>query len=219
MWQEAWPGKALLGHPRMPTTGHQGEPSPHPQNFLKRVTYPHKRGHGLGHWHGLGLLGMGSEMTRLDSWRPIGRWGGTELLLLPICCISCTARSGILLGSAQACCHSGSFWVPAAPCPRVEEAEQVGWRASLRAPAAGASARRAGRGQGLWSTSRTQPSTPRWHQAAPEETHPTPGGHTWLGLLFARWGCLNEVSHPLSSTPPGKGPGMVQHAPAAERPS
>lgn len=47
-------------------------------------------------------------MTRLDldADRALGRM---EPLLLAICCISCTARSGILLGSAQACCHRGSF--------------------------------------------------------------------------------------------------------------
>lgn len=52
--------------------------------------------------------GMGSEMTRLDleADRPLG---SIDPLLLAICCNSCTARSGILLGSAQACCHSGSF--------------------------------------------------------------------------------------------------------------
>jgi hypothetical protein len=52
---------------------------------------------------------MGSEMTRLDleADRALGRM---EPLRLAICCISWTARSGILLGSAQACCHSGSFW-------------------------------------------------------------------------------------------------------------
>lgn len=59
---------------------------------------------------GKGLApGMGSEMTRLDleADRELGR---IEPLLLAICCISWTARSGILLGSAQACCHRGSFW-------------------------------------------------------------------------------------------------------------
>lgn len=59
---------------------------------------------------GKGLApGMGSEMTRLDleADRALGRM---EPLLLAICCISWAARSGILLGSAQACCHKGSFW-------------------------------------------------------------------------------------------------------------
>lgn len=45
----------------------------------------------------------------LDVDRGAGRM--VPLLLAAICCISCMARSGILLGSAQDCCHSGSFCV------------------------------------------------------------------------------------------------------------
>lgn len=53
---------------------------------------------------GRGLApGMGSEMTRLDL------EADRVPLLLAICCMSCAARSAILPGSAQACCHSGSF--------------------------------------------------------------------------------------------------------------
>lgn len=53
---------------------------------------------------------MGFEMIRLDLEvdRVLGRM---ESLLLVICCMSCTARFGILLGSVYVCCYSGSFWV------------------------------------------------------------------------------------------------------------
>lgn len=61
---------------------------------------------------GSGLApGIGSEMIRfdLDVDRALGMI--VPLLLVAICCISWRARSGILLGSEQDCCQSGSFWV------------------------------------------------------------------------------------------------------------
>lgn len=108
MWQEGLgPARPPFRAPQDANHQHQGEPSPHPQNFLKRGLTPTNGASSGGTGKGL-APGMGSEMTRLDleADSPLGR---TEPLLLPICCISCTARSGILLGSAQACCHSGSF--------------------------------------------------------------------------------------------------------------
>lgn len=63
-------------------------------------------------------------MTRLDleADRAPGRMAP---LLLAICCISCTARSGTLLGSAQACCHSGSFCASSSlPWEEAEPASQ-----------------------------------------------------------------------------------------------
>lgn len=73
---------------------------------------------------GRGLApGIGSEMTRLDleADRELGRM---EPLLLATCCMSWTARSGILLGSAQAACHNGNFWASSSlPC-REEKQER-----------------------------------------------------------------------------------------------
>lgn len=63
--------------------------------------------------------GMGSEMMRLDLDVDRGLGIMVPLLLAAICCISCMARSGILLGSEQDCCHSGSFCVSISfPCKR-----------------------------------------------------------------------------------------------------
>lgn len=69
---------------------------------------------------GRGLApGMGSEMMRLDLDVDRGLGIMVPLLLAAICCISCMARSGILLGSEQDCCHSGSFCVSISfPCKR-----------------------------------------------------------------------------------------------------
>lgn len=54
--------------------------------------------------------GMGSEMTRL----PLEECRGLERRVLDpevICWASSMALSGSLLGSEQACCHTGIFWV------------------------------------------------------------------------------------------------------------
>lgn len=53
---------------------------------------------------------MGSEMTRL----PLEECSGLERRVLEpdvICWVSSMALSGSLLGSEQACCHTGIFWV------------------------------------------------------------------------------------------------------------
>lgn len=61
--------------------------------------------------------GMGSEMMRLDLDVDRGLGMMVPLLLAAICCISWMARSGILLGSEQDCCHRGSFCVSISfPC-------------------------------------------------------------------------------------------------------
>lgn len=61
--------------------------------------------------------GMGSEMMRLDLDVDRGLGMMVPLLLAAICCISCMARSGILLGSEHDCCHRGSFCVSISfPC-------------------------------------------------------------------------------------------------------
>lgn len=61
---------------------------------------------------GRGLApGIGSEMMRFDLDVDRGVAIIEPLLLRAICCISWRARSGILLGSEQDCCHNGSFCV------------------------------------------------------------------------------------------------------------
>lgn len=50
--------------------------------------------------------GMGSEITMPGWWAPGGMTAAAPL----ICWARNMARSGSLLGSAQACCHTGIFW-------------------------------------------------------------------------------------------------------------
>lgn len=94
-------------------------PSCHPMPCTPLELTPTNGANSGGTGRGL-APGMGSEMTRLDLEvdRVLGRM---EPLLLATCCISCTARSGILLGSAHACCHSGSFCASRSlPCREAE---------------------------------------------------------------------------------------------------
>lgn len=53
--------------------------------------------------------GIGSEMTRLDL--EVCRGLVPPRAAEPICWARSMALSGSLLGSEQACCHTGIFWV------------------------------------------------------------------------------------------------------------
>ena len=55
--------------------------------------------------------GIGSEMTRLVLELCRGLVPTREPATEPICWAKSMALSGSLLGSEQACCHTGIFWV------------------------------------------------------------------------------------------------------------
>lgn len=66
--------------------------------------------------------GMGSEMTRFDLEVCSGLV--PPRAAEPICCARSMALSGSLLGSEQACCHTGIFWVKRS-LPWVEDEEET----------------------------------------------------------------------------------------------
>lgn len=124
---------------------------------------------------GRGLApGMGSEMTRLDleADKALGR---TEPLLLAI---SCTARSGILLGSAQACCHRGSFCASSSlPWSRGSR-EGSGPAAGLwlGTCGGGAGGRRPAGPRSPWTRPPGDASHPRWGHLSKAKGCSSPGG-------------------------------------------